>query len=368
MLDIILANEGFWINLMIPFIIGGIMLFHSKGEYILKEFGIQMSATLGLLLLVYFLAFRYGSDMYSTNIQTSNVKQFEHYDDYTSIETYSCGTSKAPRTCTRTVYHDDEYYIVDVVGNMLQTSVTVWNTVKREFGSTGLVCSTEKSWEGSTYCSVPNKKISMSTEHSEINYIKASALNILKAQKNMYDINASIVDGSLQSYPNVKNTKYGRIYVDRIIGVNNRVLENHLSNESARIGRTKQVNPLIYVVQDKDRMFTDTLKSYWNNGEKNDAILIVSLKDNKVQWSDTIAWTKNQDFLVNSTTLYKGMTVNKELVDTFIKDIEINFKRTPMSEFKYLENEISLSIWVQLLILLVNGVMSFFLYRMFLRN
>lgn len=372
MFDIILANEGLWINIIIPFAIGLFLLFTHK-EYVITELLAQVVLSVGILMMVYFLFFRYTTDLYSENYYNGYIKQFEHYDDYTSIETYPCGTAKAPRTCTRTVHHPDEYYVVTTNNHQIRVNKSNWRYAKNEFGRHsnsifgGPKVRFSQSWGGSEYFALPTRNIPASSVHSEINYVKATVNNIVKANTFKEEITRGLKDGSLKQYPSRVSTPYGKIRLNRILGGGTKAQQLEVDKIAGALGRAKQVNPLIYVVHNQPRDFVHTLKSYWEGGRKNDAILILNMKDGKVDWSDTIAWTKNADFLVNATKVYKGKNLD-EVIPMFRSEILLHFVREPMKNYKYLEDEISLSIYAQLAIILLNLIGSFFLFRYFLRN
>lgn len=372
MFDIIIANEGIWFNLLIPFLIGGYLFFNHK-EYALHEFLAQVVLTAGVLYGTYFLFFQKTTNLYSVNYYNGWVHHFEHYDDYTETHHY---TDSKGRSRTSTTYHPDEYYAVTTTKHQIPIDVSNWEYAKTRFGrgSNGLFSNTvvmSQSWGGSTEFSVPNIQIPATKPEEEINYVKATANNIVKAQTFESDIQRGIAKGTLLPYPELKCTPYGNIRIDRIMGNYKGVyspLQTKMDVMASTLGARKEVNPLIYVVDGENRDFAYILKSYWGNGGKNDAILVLGMKDNVVEWSETIAWTKNIDFLVNQTKIYKGMKLDENLIDKFGAQINAYFVRTPMSEFKYLEDEISLSGWAQFAIVLLNLIGSFFLFRYFLEN
>ena len=114
-LHIIFNNFGFWINLLIPIGVGLYLLLTNK-EFILKEFFIQIGLTLSILMLSYYILFSTTTDLMDTEVYNSRVKEFTYYESWTEeyTETYSCGSSKKPRTCrrTRTRFHPKYYEIL----------------------------------------------------------------------------------------------------------------------------------------------------------------------------------------------------------------------------------------------------------------
>ena len=374
MKDILMYNGGLWINILIPIAIG-IYLKLTNKEYSLKEFGIQSLLTIVILTIVYGLFFRYTTDLYSNNYYNSYVKQFEHYHAYT--ETHTSTDSKG-RTTTTTTYHDDEYYVVSGDMRTVSISSNTWKFARNKFkeDSNGIFDRTNnirytKSWGGSRSFTKPNLKIPISVPVAEINYVRATANNIVKATTFKEEIDLGIQNGTLVKYPLPYKTNYGKIKIHRVLTTFpfhvRPDINQQMDNMAAKLGPIKEVNPLIYMVTGVDRSFTHTLKSYWKGGRKNDAILVLCMNQGRVEWSDTIAWTKNADFTVNATKIYKGKSI-AEVIPMFESEIRKHFDRTEMKEYKFLEDDLSLTWWAQLIIVLLNLGGSAYLFYRFLNN
>ena len=80
--NIILANFGFWFNLSIPVAIA-FWMWRTHQEYILKEFGIQVAATLIYLFGIYWLLFATTTDLYNTEYHNGYAREINYYEKWT---------------------------------------------------------------------------------------------------------------------------------------------------------------------------------------------------------------------------------------------------------------------------------------------
>jgi hypothetical protein len=177
--------------------------------------------------------------------------------------------------------------------------------------------------------------------------------------------------GSLKPYPSKYYDKYGTPKLSRIIdttGLSNRKYLDSLNVVAAQLGKSKQVNPIIYITKE-DMSFKYILETFWKGGKKNDAILILGVNDTgEVQWSDLIAWTDNTDIFIDAQSDFKKMNVkNLDVIDKFKTTLK-TFKRKPFKDFEYLKENITIDFKWQALIFILNLIGSFFLFRFMLKN
>ena len=383
--DIIIANFGFWVNLSIPIIIA-LYLVLTNREYIWKEFAIQTAATLAYVSIIFFAAFSFSTEIWDTNYYNGKIKSSTYYEEWTELvhytETYSCGTSKHPKTCTRQKtrrdYHSPYYQIITNLGETISIRRGDYLKTAREFGSKKVYLhrSGQVSFgDGNKFVSYPNKDISTAVGHSYENIVAAAKGNVIHLKVPKEDIKQLVKIGKLREYPSLYKGAYGETKLNRIIDTTGRVNSNELLKElnklSIKVGRSKQANPIIYIVDANkfDRSFRDALSQYWNMGKKNDVTLVLGIDDkNIIQWSDVICFTNNTDFIVDMQSDFTGKKIDKNIMLDLVKLITTEYVRKPMAEFAYLKENITLG-WVwQLLILLGNVIISGFITYKFLNN
>ena len=386
MFEIIIANFGFWLNLSIPIIIG-LYLVITNREYILKEFALQSFATLLYVSVMFALLFGITTDLIDTNYYNSKIQKTTYFEEWkervTYTETYSCGTTKTPKTCTRTKtridYHSPQYVIKTVLGETKNINRNQYLRFKREFGAKYILMnrSNQVSFgDGNKYVVTVTKDIPISMPHSYENYVAAAKSNVIHKKVPERDIKILLKEGKIREYPSKYTGIYGETLLNRVIDLTGKIHKNTLDKMqimAMKTGLSKQANPIIYITKEP-RNIVDAVSQYWNMGKKNDIILFLGVDENGiVQWSDSICFTNNTDFKVDLENDFKGLDVFDDsgidkVLNTFEKNILNSYIRKPMKEFEYLKENITLEWYWQVLILLGNIIMSSFIAYIFLTN
>ena len=377
MFEIITSNYLLWINISIPFAIG-IYFFITHQEYSLKEFAIQVALTAFVMLGMFSIAY-VSQDIITTSYESGKADKFVYEEEWTELvhytESYSCGTSKSPRTCyrnkTRQDYHPDEYYISHDFGTTY-ISKSQWLQSKEEFGSsqTGSSHSGQISWgDGREYTAVPNKIIPVVDTSSGINYVYAAKTNIIKSA-NFKDLEARY-KSELVPYPAIFTDIYGNRNFTRVINAGlidaniSAKMNIQLEEFASTYGKSKEVNPIVYLTTSTDREFAYVVKGFYRDAHKNDAVLVVGVdKNGSVNWTSSFGFTKSAEFLVSN----ENMTDINQLVPTFTNNIMKHWKRTPMEDYKYLSADIDLPLWFEALVVLLNVIGSALIFRFMFNN
>lgn len=114
-------------------------------------------------------------------------------------------------------------------------------------------------------------------------------------------------------------------------------------------GPKKQVNAVIVVAKTGDANYAYALRDAWLSAKKNDVVLVIgSSAWPKIDFVDVISWTKNELFKVQlrDDVLALGTIQRQPILDILGKQIDTNFERRHMAEFKYLESEIDPPTWL----------------------
>lgn len=386
MYEILLANFGFWANLALPIIATAFLYFTSR-EYVLKEFGIQVGATLVFVTAIYVLLFGTTTDLWDTNYYNGKIKSSSYYEEWkervTYTESYSCGTSKSPRTCTRTKtridYHSPYWEIRTNLGETISITRSDYLKTKREFGTSmvRLHRSNQVSFgDGDKYVSKPTRAIPTSVGHTYENVVRAANGNVIHVKVPKESVALLVKSGKVREYPELYRGAYGETLLNRYIDTTGKTKSSSaylklLNNTALVVGRTKQANPIFYVTTE-DRSITDAISQHWSMGKKNDVTLIMGIDDNgTIQWSDSICFTNISDFEVDMENKFKGMNINADqakIVATYTNLVNAEFVRKPMEEFNYLKENITLEWYWQLLIFLLNLALTVFISYKFMNN
>jgi len=366
----LVANDlWFWVNFIIPIAIGLYMLItHSK--YILQEFGIQVGVSFVVVTIAFVMAYTMSTDMYQVNYWNSKVSQFvyeepweEEYDcSYESCDSEGKNCVTIPKTCYTD--HWPQYYLHTAIGETVSISKENFRTASREFGSkeedvyrSGQTSSSKVKGEGDIWRSYPDEIIPTAVGHNQPNYVRLQMKNVIHDTFSKEELASPL----LKPYPKITYNKYGGIHLNRVILSNAKVdsayiktMQKRLELMAVKYGSSKEVNPMVYLVDTEDLTFKYLLDAYYEKAHKNDSILVLSISEGKVVWSDVIAWTENAGFLMNNTTVYTGLTDPNKIMDLYEKEIVNGWDRTEMKTKEYLARNIDLDWWVYLIVFLVN--------------
>lgn len=385
MFEIIIANFGVWFNLAIPIVIALYLALTHK-EYIWNEFGIQVAATFVYVGIVYTLLFSFTTDLKDTEYWNGKVNNFEYYEEWTELvtytESYECGSSKNPRTCTRTKtrhdHHSPYWKINTSNGEDYRIDKSGYRTAASTFGNTKVNLHRSNqvsSGDGNKFVSKPNIIIPTSVSHSYDNYVVAAKQNVIHTKVPKEEINLLLKSGKLREYPIQYLGRFGELKLDRVVDTTGTANISGMLAEldivSNQYGSSKQANPIIYITKE-DRSIRYVIEQYWNKAKKNDVVLILGVDDNGVIiWSDAIAWTNNTDFIVDCSNEFSGMNVrvNASEISNKLGDlVQKGYTRKPMKEFSYLKENITLEWHWQLLVFIGNILLSGFIFYKMMNN
>lgn len=377
MLEIVFNNYLLWINILIPFGIAFYMLI-THSEYSIKEFFAQVTLTAVILIVMFSVAYT-SQDIYTSSYNSTDVDKFVYEEEWTELVHYTdtvCSGSGKFRTCrsiprTRIDHHPDNYFLSHSYGSESINKLD-WMKAKTEFsqktvdtGHSGQI----SFGDGRTYESIPNKVIPIVVSESGINYVYASKTNIIKA-KNFKDLEKRYAK-ELVDYPNIETSSYGNPTINRVLNgklVDPKLVEvcnTQLSFYASTRGKVKEVNPLIYFTSASDREIVEVIKGHYKDAHKNDAVLVVSVTNGKLNWVDSFGFTKSAEFFVANRNI---KTMDGLMCLQFTDNIAKYWKRTPMEEYKYLISDIDVPVQFEIFVVLLNALGSFFLFRWMLKN
>lgn len=125
-------------------------------------------------------------------------------------------------------------------------------------------------------------------------------------------------------------------------------------------GPSKQVNVVIVAVKTGDPNYEFALRTAWDNANKNDVVVLMGAPEwPKINWVRIITWSKSEIFKVELRDTIQSLNVanREQVIPAIAAQIDKNFVRRSMKEFKYLENEIDPPSWV-LMVLVVLQLIS----------
>ena len=369
MLDILLNNYLLIINIVIPFALGLFFVITNK-EYSLKEFGIQVSLTSLILILAFWAG--YGvNDVYTKSYTNTNVKKIVFEEEWTErvtyTESYACGKSTCYRTKTRYDNHPDRYYIVSGFDNFLNNNISKSDYLNavRDFGEIKVRNShmNQSSFgDGKVFEVTPTRQIVFTDYTTEVNYIYASKTNIIKSGE--YKDLEKQFKSELKEYPEIikDSNQYGTRTFNRVINSNliSREISSKLQADLEKLSINFQGNPVIYLTSSEDRNFAYVVKGFYKDMYFNDAMLVIGVKDNKILWTEPVSISKSPEFKVYSTNLTDNF---QDLIPKFSDVLKNHWVKPNLDDFKYLAGDIDLPLWYSFIIIILNIVCSFLVFR-----
>jgi hypothetical protein len=177
--------------------------------------------------------------------------------------------------------------------------------------------------------------------HEYKNYIKAAPGSLFNKQ--------GLVEKYSKVLPVYPMSIYKYYNLDRIVTIgykldNKKYWNRELSFINSLVGKAKQCNAILVLVKNQPREYLYALEQHWLGGNKNDAILVISLgNEGEIQWADVIALVQNSIFKINLRNDIQDMKFFEPaiILGTFHKNIEKHYKRKRMRTFQYLEASIT---------------------------
>ena len=183
-----------------------------------------------------------------------------------------------------------------------------------------------------------------------IDYVSASS-------KSLFNLSQHSTNPVNVKYPSVYDYYNTNLVINQssvskeVVQQMNSELRMHLRTLAAK----KQSN-IIVVLTNKDRSFANDIQYAWNNGRKNDQVVVIGVGDaNNIAWAYAFGWSKNQMVNIAIRDELQQMETfdGTEVINTITKNVEKYFNRTPMAEYKYLLSDVEVPTWAIIFIMLL---------------
>jgi hypothetical protein len=291
----------------------------------------------------------------------ARAEYYEAWDERVSCrhpkyrtETYSCGTSDSPRTCTRQVQdgyqhlydvdsHPPEWRLIDSSGAELPTTESRFESLAQKFKNRNFVELNRDyhSRDGDKYETTWDERdetlVPLVTEHSYINRVPASD-SVFKFP----DITPEQAKKrGLFEYPRVSSDYYALSVLGGEGLPGFQAALQQLDVVNARLGPKKQVRIWVLVFLDKSLQAAVDQQSYWQGGNKNEFVLCIGVnKKQEVQWCYPFSWTEVEALKVgvrSEVMKQRGRVLDLRPVATWLgSNIEKQWIRKPFADFEYL--------------------------------
>ena len=264
-------------------------------------------------------------------------------------ETYDCGDSKSPRTCTREVfdgyqhsydvdYHPSHWEVIDSNGETWNISESTYNYFAALYKSNNFVelnrsyhsidgDSYEATWNGDWGTLSPTTK-----RHSYVNKV-ANSTNVYEF-RHIEKNKTPVFD-----YPNEEGFN-----VQSVLSTSYWSNSKEIDKINAKLGAKKKVRVWVLIWEGhQDRQVALDQEAYWKGGNKNELVICINVNskfDPTVNWCHVFSWSDSEE-LKTSIKSFVSIDNNqldlKKLSEFLQPEIESKWVKKNWHEFDYLE-------------------------------
>jgi hypothetical protein len=349
--------------------------FHAKmawWEYILV-FGVPVICIVATKATSSFMQ---TSDTEYWNTQLVKVTYYEDWDEWIhktcerchedctgSGEDRRCHEDCTSYDCSYREYHPEYWEAEDNTGHKIGISREYFEQLCKLWGSRSFVNLNRNFYrdDGDAYTSTFDNNfehtIPYTSAHIYENRVKCSRSVFNFAEVDTEDVNAY----GLYSYPPANGFWY-----DPILGGGDPVASRRLQIYNAQLGAWKQVHMMILVYKDQPVKAAIYQEGYWKGGNKNEFILCIGVRDNKIAWAKVISWTEEDMLKVGVEKAVVSMPLDLSAISDYMaKEVKNKFVRKQFKDFSYITVEPTLTaIWIAFAITLLTTVgLSVFVVR-----
>lgn len=328
--------------LALPFILGIALFISTRGRSTSAMFSAAFTVA---CLVIIGLAFGVSRSVATSDVEIINgavTGKTRVHGTYEESYQCNCSTDSKGHTSCQTCYRT--HYTVDwdvqsTVGEIqIQRLDSTWASVYATPDPAFYVSATQGD--------------PVARRHSYTNYIQAVPNSLFTpSSESLKKKFAQIIP----AYPDNIHDYYN---LNRVLtpGVNVPIagqLNTDIANALRALGPKKEVNVIIVIANTSDANYEYALRDAWENGNKNDAIVVIgSTRYPKIDFVRIISWTKNELLKVELRDIISDhAVVDNALTGIIMTQVDKNFERRRMREFKYLESEIDPPAWVLILVL-----------------
>lgn len=344
-----------FILLLVPTIIFVVGAIFGRGKITFKELIVEEVAMVIIIAGGYFIARNSGT--HDVEIWNGWIAESTYFEEW--VERVSC---RHPISCSHqdkngnTLHSNDGYYHLydeDYHSPYAETYSSNGELIIRDIGFHDYVTGQFKNnqyVEIRRYAKLrgPGNKfvtryqagssnfIPTAVEHGFTNYIKVNptSLFVRVGQGNRFD-------ALISPYPRVRSVAV----CDRVIPMgislpDIRLWNDNLAKINGRLGRKKQVNIILLVVNTADSSYVHALEEKWLGGKKNDLIIVIGCAQYpNIDWVRIVSWSKSEDLKVQLRDYIldiKSLDQREKMLEVIEREVDARFVRRPMADFKYL--------------------------------
>jgi hypothetical protein len=254
-------------------------------------------------------------------------------------------------------YHPERWTYVDNTSNFeIPIRKELYNKIKARLGTPSIYKDMRRRYykkDGDAYITIYDGSMEhiydITNKHRYKNKIKASHSHTIFK---MSEIDKALADSlKLYEYPNIddltQNPILGRVATEDELQVFRYI--------NAMKGKKNQFRTYILFFNHDEFDKSEKQKAYWQNGNKNEFIVTLGMKEDSVVWSNCFSWCDMPKLEIMTRTYFiNNPKLNlKEYGIWLNNQIDDNWERKEFSDFKYIGIELSNGQYIGLIILTV---------------
>lgn len=347
---------------LISIITVGILAFKFREKTALWEYAVVLVPSL-LLFFALKYSFVYISSLdkeYLSDL-VSKITYYEDWDEtvmVTHTRTVSCGNGKT-RTETYVVperrYHPKRYVYETVTGETNDVSEDEYKLICYKLNMPAVFKDMHRSYrskDGDAYVTSWNRtrenSYPVTWTHLYQNKVKASSYSIFK-YGNLRE--EEIKENKLFDYPEIKNNDQ-----NPILGFNATDTDiDAVRYLNGYRGPKNQIHVFILCFNNPSLEVAEMQKAYWQGGNKNEFVVCLGVKNNKVIWCNPFSWSDEPMLEVKTRDYFiKHPNINfKDYAEWLDTQIDKNWHRKEFNDFNYLSIELSIGRYIAILIIIL---------------
>ncbi len=343
---------------ILPVIAGAILWYLRDEVHLIEWIG---ASAIGLLTAFIFHVIAVHSMTDDVETWSGQVIRATHrpwwHASWWETETYSCGTAKNPRTCTRLVRRTRTYPEMWTVAVSYGEKSETYEINKEKFK---LIC---EKFGVDKPSKVAGYRLHMDSG-DPYDYIAQNKTGIIiPANEKFHFENRVKAAPSLFSYPKVPDNVGFPYPISDNWSISNRLLGTARTDFSieawdilnSKLGPQKFVNLIAVGFGDKDSSAAHTLEAKWVGGKKNDLVICYG-GDNgeKPSWVYVFGWTEENLVKQNLQTLFLLNKPGDDLIPKIEEEVYNNYKIRNWDAFDYIT--VSPPGWAYTLLLFVMAI------------
>lgn len=361
---------------IIPFLVSVFLLFFFRKKVVWWEYIVMIAVPIVVSLIVRVIMVSYNNT--DTEYLGDYITKVRHYDEWdewvhrTCTRTVKSGKTTITQTydCSYRQYHPERWSYFDQDGEEHWLFYEEeFDEIVRRFGTKMIFVdmrrryytkdgdAQEYRWNGSEKTAWP-----VTDSHIYKNKLQNS-----RSIFNFEEIDEDYADSiGLYGYPPIEMYDQNPILSHTIKLPKNQ--EDALRYTNGFYGKKHQFRVFVLLFENKDIEISEKQRSYWKGGNKNELVVCLGVKDNKVDWCNAFSWCDVPTIDVKTETYFaQNDTLDLKAYSDLLRESLDNgeWVRKNFEDFSYLKPELSLTqqIWILVISILLNVGFAIFVIK-----